>query len=104
MPTLLRTTEGYTGAEIEQAVIDAMYLANAQDKELNNEALVDAVTALPRPVKLAGKTSTRFAVCGIKASIRPITSMFKSRMALDANLPSRTKRWSGFFGLLLLCH
>lgn len=46
MPTLLRTTEGYTGAEIEQAVIDAMYLANAQDKELNNEALVDAVTRI----------------------------------------------------------
>ena len=46
MPTLLRTSEGYTGAEIEQAVIDAMYLANAQDKELDNQVLVDAVTRI----------------------------------------------------------
>lgn len=46
MPTLLRTTEGYTGAEIEQAVIDAMYLANAQGKGLDNEALVHAITSI----------------------------------------------------------
>jgi len=43
LPLLLRTTEGYTGAEIEQAVIDAMYLANAEEKALDNEALVEAV-------------------------------------------------------------
>ena len=43
LPLLLRTTEGYTGAEIEQAVIDAMYLANAEEKALDNDALVEAV-------------------------------------------------------------
>lgn len=43
MPMLLRTSEGYTGAEIEQAVIDAMYLANAEDKELDNATLAEAV-------------------------------------------------------------
>ncbi|MCS0096615.1 AAA family ATPase [Vibrio cholerae] len=40
---LVAATSGYTGAEIEQAVIDALYLANAEDKELNNENLLDAV-------------------------------------------------------------
>lgn len=46
MPTLLRSTEGYTGAEIEQAVIDAMYLANAADKPLDNAILVAAVQSI----------------------------------------------------------
>ncbi|WP_426719152.1 ATP-binding protein [Enterobacter cloacae complex sp. 304I2] len=56
MLTLLRTTEGYTGAEIEQqVVIDAMYLAMLEDKELNNEALVDAVTRITPTNKLAGR-------------------------------------------------
>lgn len=40
---LVVATSGYTGAEIEQAVIDALYLANAEDKELNNDNLLDAV-------------------------------------------------------------
>lgn len=40
---LVTTTEGYTGAEIEQAVIDALYMANAADKGLDNQVLVDAV-------------------------------------------------------------
>lgn len=92
MPTLLRTTEGYTGAEIEQAVIDAMYLANAQDKELNNEALVDAVTRITPTSETRREDINQIRSLRIKASIRPITSMFKSRMALDENSPSRTKR------------
>ncbi|HCG2921391.1 TPA: AAA family ATPase [Klebsiella pneumoniae] len=44
MPLLLRESAGYTGAEIEQAVIDALYLANAKGVDLDNETLVDAVT------------------------------------------------------------
>jgi len=43
MPELLKATEGYTGAEIEQAVIDALYLANAFEKVLDNETLIEAV-------------------------------------------------------------
>lgn len=46
MPTLLKASEGYTGAEIEQAVIDALYIANSQDKPLDNEALVNAITSI----------------------------------------------------------
>jgi len=44
MPLLLRESAGYTGAEIEQAVIDALYLANAKGVDLDNETLLDAVT------------------------------------------------------------
>lgn len=40
---LVRTSEGYTGAEIEQAVIDALYLANAKDRQINQEILVEAL-------------------------------------------------------------
>lgn len=96
MPTLLRTTEGYTGAEIEQAVIDAMYLANAQDKELNNEALVDAVT------RITPTSETRREDINQIRSLRdqgfyPANNFdVQEQNGSDANLPSRTKRWSGF--------
>lgn len=40
---LVEATEGYTGAEIEQAVVDALYMANATDKKLDNPVLIDAV-------------------------------------------------------------
>jgi SpoVK/Ycf46/Vps4 family AAA+-type ATPase len=43
VPVLVNATEGYTGAEIEQAVIDALYLANSQDQELNQPALLTSV-------------------------------------------------------------
>lgn len=40
---LVRITDGYTGAEIEQAVIDALYMANAEDKPFGNDVLVKAI-------------------------------------------------------------
>ena len=43
MPILVRTSEGYTGAEIEQAVIDALYLANAKDRQIDQEILAEAL-------------------------------------------------------------
>lgn len=43
MYALLQATEGYTGAEIEQAVIDALYVANSQDTCLSNKILLDTV-------------------------------------------------------------
>lgn len=46
LPKLVTTTEGYTGAEIEQAVIDALYMANAVDRELDNDILLSAVTRI----------------------------------------------------------
>jgi ATP-dependent 26S proteasome regulatory subunit len=43
MPELLRLSEAYTGAEIEQAVVDSMYLANAFDKRMDTEMLSEAL-------------------------------------------------------------
>ncbi|MBW6123082.1 AAA family ATPase [Pseudomonas aeruginosa] len=43
VPMLVRMSEGYTGAEIEQAVIDALYLANAKDQQINQKILVEAL-------------------------------------------------------------
>lgn len=40
---LVLMSEGYTGAEIEQAVIDALYISVAQDKPVNNDILLTAV-------------------------------------------------------------
>ena len=40
---LVAATQGYTGAEIEQAVIDSLYIAIAQDKSFDNETLLDAI-------------------------------------------------------------
>lgn len=40
---LVAASKGYTGAEIEQAVIDALYMANAEDKAFDSEILVSAV-------------------------------------------------------------
>lgn len=46
MPALLKATEGYTGAEIEQAVIDALYLANSLDKTVDKASLVQALAGI----------------------------------------------------------
>lgn len=92
MPTLLRTTEDTPGQRLNRPSLTRCIWRTLRTKSSTMKRWWMRSLALPRPVKLAEKTSTRFAVCGIKASIRPITSMFKSRMALDENSPSRTKR------------
>lgn len=40
---LVTASNGFTGAEIEQAIIDAQYIANAQDKALSNEIFASAI-------------------------------------------------------------
>jgi predicted AAA+ superfamily ATPase len=40
---LIRATDGYTGAEIEQAVVDAMYISNSQDKNIDQASLEKAI-------------------------------------------------------------
>ena len=44
MATLLKQSKGFTGAEIEQSVVDAMYLANASDAVMDNDMLLDALS------------------------------------------------------------
>ena len=46
MDALVQKSEGYTGAEIEQAVIDARYLANAAGEALANQHILTAITAI----------------------------------------------------------
>lgn len=43
MPELLLASQGYTGAEIEQAIVDAMYLANSLDKQLDHQTLLKSI-------------------------------------------------------------
>lgn len=43
MDELLTASTGYTGAEIEQAVVDAQYLALSMDAQLNQGNLLDAL-------------------------------------------------------------
>ena len=43
---LVGASFGHTGAEIEQAVIDAQYLANAEDKPIDSAILLDAVSRI----------------------------------------------------------
>lgn len=46
---LSQASEGYTGAEIEQVVVSALYAAQAQDSELSDELLLDEL-ARTRPL------------------------------------------------------
>lgn len=39
---LMKHTQGHTGAEIEQAVVDALYMANAQNEQLTNAILLES--------------------------------------------------------------
>ncbi|HEV3204132.1 MAG TPA: AAA family ATPase [Gemmataceae bacterium] len=59
---LARESEGYVGAEIEQAIIDAMYIGFNSDREFTTE---DIATALKRQVPLA--VSQRETVEGLRA-------------------------------------
>lgn len=43
LPALIEGSDGYTGAEIEQAVVDALYIANARDTALSQEILLAAL-------------------------------------------------------------
>lgn len=43
---MVSASEGHTGAEIEQAVIDAMYMAAAEDKTFDNDILLEAVNRI----------------------------------------------------------
>lgn len=38
---MIEGSEGYTGAEIEQAVVDALYIANAKDSPLSQAILLE---------------------------------------------------------------
>ncbi|MEW6156174.1 MAG: AAA family ATPase [Verrucomicrobiota bacterium] len=49
-PRLAAESEGYVGAELEQAIIDAMYVGFNQEREFNTE---DIATALRRQVPLS---------------------------------------------------
>jgi SpoVK/Ycf46/Vps4 family AAA+-type ATPase len=40
LPALMRASEGFSGAEIEQGVVSAMYAANAVDSSLSTEQLL----------------------------------------------------------------
>ncbi|MEZ8733883.1 AAA family ATPase [Vibrio sp. 10N.239.312.D08] len=40
---LVHLTEGYTGAEIEQVIVDSKYLAHARDSEVTQEFLLQAI-------------------------------------------------------------
>jgi SpoVK/Ycf46/Vps4 family AAA+-type ATPase len=47
---LARMSDGYTGAELEQAIVDAMYQAFAEDRDIRTE---DVVTSIGRTVPLS---------------------------------------------------
>lgn len=47
---LARESDGYTGAELEQAIIDAMYSAFAEDRDITTD---DVITAIARTVPLS---------------------------------------------------
>ncbi len=44
LDSLARRTEGFVGAEIEQAIIDAMYIGFNEEREFNNEDINAAIT------------------------------------------------------------
>lgn len=46
MPTLLQASEGYSGAEIEQAVVAALYRALYVEKPLDTELLVQEIQGM----------------------------------------------------------
>ncbi len=50
LPTLAQASEGYVGAEIEQAVIDAMYFGFNENREFTTQ---DVLTAIQRQVPLS---------------------------------------------------
>jgi hypothetical protein len=41
IPLLVDTTEGFSGAEIEQVIVSALYTAFSYKTELSNQALLD---------------------------------------------------------------
>lgn len=54
LDTLVAATEGYTGAEIEQVIIDARYVANARAIILDNHLLIQAIKQVT-PVSISRK-------------------------------------------------
>lgn len=44
LPELAKASDGFTGAEIEQVVVSALYHAYAEDKPVSSEALLAAIT------------------------------------------------------------
>ncbi|MBF0255975.1 MAG: AAA family ATPase [Gammaproteobacteria bacterium] len=51
LPALASAAEGFTGAEIEQAVVSALYTAHAREEGLDNQHLLDEV-ARTRPLSV----------------------------------------------------
>ena len=52
MPKLVETSEGFTGAEIEQTFIDAMYLSFAEGKEPTDSTVLEAIQSTVPLAKL----------------------------------------------------
>lgn len=46
LDTLASATIGFTGAEIEQAVIDSLYMSHAENSDLGNETLLQAIDGI----------------------------------------------------------
>lgn len=45
LPHLAAIADGFTGAEIEQAIVSAMYVASADETKLNQEHLIESLTS-----------------------------------------------------------
>lgn len=52
LETLSRSSEGFSGAEIEQAIIEAMYIAFNQKREFNTEDIIEALNSIIPMVEL----------------------------------------------------
>ena len=51
LPALVKATEGYSGSEIEQAIVSAMYNAHAKQEALTQEDLIAEIRAT-RPLSV----------------------------------------------------
>ncbi|TYB45419.1 AAA family ATPase [Actinomadura chibensis] len=65
VPLMARRAEGYVGAEIEQAIVDAMYVGFNQDREFRTD---DVVAALDRQVPLS--VSQRETIAALRGWLR----------------------------------
>jgi SpoVK/Ycf46/Vps4 family AAA+-type ATPase len=55
MPTLITASSGFTGSEIEQAFIDALYLSFSQGEEPSDRAMMAALANMVPLAKLMGE-------------------------------------------------
>jgi len=51
LPALVKATDGFSGSEIEQAIVSAMYSARAKREELTQEELIAEIQAT-RPLSV----------------------------------------------------